>query len=255
MQSLYEFTEGIWHRLDLPSQEDPLTHLPHLRWDSASRLFTPAFWRHQHWAHIELKPVAHNRYRLGNNLLEETMGCLLGGYGLKAESSMAYFALMKHLGTFERCPSDVNELFEILRTPVVINQKPRRYRFWKTKGLAMYDILKNHFDRIIEIEKNFKCPYALRDEMCRLPGIGMKTASWIARNWLDSDSIAVIDVHILRALSVLGFQCPKTMTRDSYLSAEFEFIGLARSLQIPSQTLDLVMWSRMRDMSSLIIKN
>ncbi|MDZ3993341.1 hypothetical protein PspTeo4_24872 [Pseudomonas sp. Teo4] len=40
---------------------------------------------------------------------------------------------------------------------------------------------------------------ALRDWLLELPGIGYKTASWVARNWLDADDVAILDIHILRA--------------------------------------------------------
>jgi endonuclease III len=37
-----------------------------------------------------------------------------------------------------------------------------------------------------------------------LPGIGPKTASWIARNWLDADDVAILDIHIMRVGQVIG---------------------------------------------------
>ena len=248
VQTLFEYSSDSWHELELPGPNEPLERLPHLKWDSPARLFSPAFWRHQHWTEIDLKPTDRNRCKLGESLLEETVGCVLGGFGLAAESSMAYFSLMKTLGVFESPPSTMESVFQILRTPVVINGRPRRYRFWKSKGSYIYRILKNHTASIAAWEKSEKCPIRLRENLRELPGIGIKTASWISRNWLDSDKIAVIDIHILRSLAYLGYKIPATVTTNAYITAEQAFLGLAESLGVSAQTLDLVMWSRMREL-------
>ena len=44
----------------------------------------------------------------------------------------------------------------------------------------------------------------LRDALTAIPGVGLKTASWAVRNHRASDSVAVLDVHIVRACEHLG---------------------------------------------------
>jgi thermostable 8-oxoguanine DNA glycosylase len=86
---------------------------------------------------------------------------------------------------------------------------------------------------------------ALRNALLELPGIGPKTASWITRNWLDADDIAILDVHILRAMRLLSLIGEAKLPRD-YARIEAIFVDFARALGVRASILDAVMWQHMR---------
>lgn len=85
-----------------------------------------------------------------------------------------------------------------------------------------------------------------RDDLMEIPGIGPKTASWIARNWLGSDEVAILDIHIIRAGVLIGlFDSRQSVPRD-YKAMEERFLTFARALDVRPSLLDAVMWREMR---------
>ena len=74
------------------------------------------------------------------------------------------------------------------------------------------------------------------------PGVGFKTASWVLRNLGLGDELAIIDIHVLRALVGAkripdGIQIPK-----DYEMAEEAFIAWCDELDAPSAAFDLFVW-------------
>ena len=53
-----------------------------------------------------------------------------------------------------------------------------------------------------------------------LPGIGPKTASWIVRNWMNSDAVAILDIHIVRAGMLMNLYCQGGRVERHYLEIE-----------------------------------
>ncbi|MFC5507087.1 hypothetical protein [Bosea massiliensis] len=97
-----------------------------------------------------------------------------------------------------------------------------------------------------QIDAGLLSDVELRDELIGLPGIGPKTASWVVRNYRDSDSVAVLDVHIVRAGQFLGlFSKGETPQRD-YPSLESKFLRFAEAIRTPASLLDALMWQHMR---------
>ena len=206
-------------------------------------MFSPSFWRFQHWVEIEIEPHKAPSCRLGDGgLLEEIIACLLGGHGLPAETSLAYFRKMKSTG-FLCGTRSLEEVMNFLSEPVFVGTTSRRYRFWKTKAKAIWSIMSQHRNHIDALERSNLPALQMRNKLAELPGIGLKTASWICRNWMDCDEMAVLDIHILRALSNLGCNIPSIQQPKHYLAAELQFLALAKSLQLPAKTLDLVIWA------------
>ena len=109
-------------------------------------------------------------------------------------------------------------------------------------------IMSKHREEIKDLETSSLTPRQVRGRLTKFPGIGLKTASWICRNWLNNDDVAVLDIHILRSLAELG--CPALSVKSPfhYLEAENQFLALSRSLGTPTQSLDLVMWSITRQL-------
>ncbi|MDJ0269835.1 MAG: N-glycosylase/DNA lyase [Aigarchaeota archaeon] len=75
-------------------------------------------------------------------------------------------------------------------------------------------------------------------------GLGMKEASHFLRN-IGYSKLAIIDRHILRNLLELGAirEIPRSISKKRYLELESIFMKTAHKLGIPSDSLDLVMWS------------
>jgi thermostable 8-oxoguanine DNA glycosylase len=81
--------------------------------------------------------------------------------------------------------------------------------------------------------------------LLQLPGVGYKTASWIARNWLDADDVAILDIHIMRAGALGGFLDPRLSVQHDYLALEAQFLQFGRAIGVLPSELDAVMWIEM----------
>jgi thermostable 8-oxoguanine DNA glycosylase len=86
---------------------------------------------------------------------------------------------------------------------------------------------------------------ALRDWLTKIPGIGFKTASWVARNWLDADDVAILDIHILRAGVLAGFFDPELTVERHYRELEDQFLAFSTGLGVRPSELDALMWYEM----------
>src|SRR6185436_19848337 len=78
-----------------------------------------------------------------------------------------------------------------------------------------------------------------------IPGVGYKTASWIARNWLNSDDVAILDIHIQRAGRLVGLFPDELTVQKHYLKLEALFLEFSRTLGVKASELDAVIWMEM----------
>ena len=210
-----------------------------VKWGLVCAFPTPAYWKYQVLARrLQGAPI---RYRLGRTLKEEVAACLLGGHGIPAAVGLSAFDHLKHLGAFEgHSPSEAT-LTEWLGQPLAHGDRTIRYRFVKQKSKYLAAAL-NKID-------SHPAPHGtgreLRDWLLDIPGIGYKTASWIARNWLDADDVAILDIHILRA-GLLGGFFPEGLTVERhYLDLEERFLEFSRGLDTKASELDAVIWHEM----------
>jgi len=93
-----------------------------------------------------------------------------------------------------------------------------------------------------------------RDDLQKISGIGPKTASWITRNWLNSDDVAIIDIHILRAGWAINLFDKKIRLPRDYFSLEKKFLKLAEAIDVRASILDAVIWSDMRTFGSRLLR-
>ncbi len=202
-------------------------------------VFSPAFWR-------EMASAAQRgefgSIQLGDNLGEEVAACLLGGYGMPAEIGLAAFYRLKERNllypgvTSSKLEAALKEEFN-----------GRKYRFPRQKARFLAESL----ERLSQIEERV-CDIAFRDELATLPGVGLKTASWIVRNRRNSDNVAVLDVHIVRAGRYIGFFSRSTEPSRHYRTMENRFISFARGLEVRAVDLDSAMWQVMRSIGYLL---
>jgi len=215
--------------------------LPGLAWGAIDAFPTPAYWSCQ----VLSRRVAgaSMKYRLGATLTEEVAACLLGGHGIPASIGLAAFQHLRRTGLIQagREMASEPELLECLSAPMALNGKLVRYRFARQK--ARY--LRSALERLAAEPAPEGSGRTLRDWLLPVQGIGYKTASWIARNWLDADDVAILDIHILRA-GVLGgfFEEGLSVERD-YLLLEQQFLSFAHALGVRASELDALIWHEM----------
>jgi len=79
----------------------------------------------------------------------------------------------------------------------------------------------------------------------KIAGVGYKEASHFLRN-IGYRGLAILDRHILSSMEELGVieSVPSSLSRRRYLELEGRFHKLAKELGIPSDHLDLLLWSR-----------
>lgn len=231
----------------IPAPEQPIG-MGLIRWGRHEEICTPAYWASQGWM-LEMEEPEH--YRLGETLAEETLACLLGGYGIPAEVGLAaYRRLRDVMRANAEALKDQSVVERLLRDPLVVNGRPVRYRFAAQKARyvsAAMGVLEDIDDRIGDC--------ALRNALVSIPGIGPKTASWIVRNWRGSDEVSILDIHILRAGAILGIFREDWRVERHYLLLEGAYLEFARSIGIRASILDSVMWASMREIPAALLKS
>ncbi len=91
----------------------------------------------------------------------------------------------------------------------------------------------------------FSSPYEARRWLVgSVKGMGYKEASHFLRNVGFSSDLAILDRHILRALSSLGVidGVPPSVTPSMYLKIEERFRAFSAEISIPLGHLDFVFW-------------
>lgn len=235
-QVAYPSDGAITIRVELPPAEAHV--LPGHPWGDAGGLFTPAYWAANSRlfaATSDAKP-----HRLGGSLAEEMAACLLGGYGMPAELGLAAFARLRGDGLLYAGVSAA-KLEGALSHPFRVNGRIIHYRFPRQKARYLADCLVA-IDRKDLVAATGRY---LRDALQEFPGIGPKTASWIARNWLDADDVAILDVHIVHAMKLLSLIESVVLPRD-YGTVEAIFLRFANAVGVRPSILDAVMWQHMR---------
>jgi thermostable 8-oxoguanine DNA glycosylase len=236
---------GGYRFLDLPEPAEFL--MPGIRWGSFEHPLTPAFWVSQAW--MEGEPTS-TSFQLGKTLVEEVVLCLLGGHGAPAEVGLAAFARVREelaqdddaLLSRERCET-------LLLEPLMINGRRIHYRFARQR--AKYLAASLRFLKLIDEEALGDIDF--RDSLCRLPGIGPKTASWIVRNRRASDKVAILDVHIVRACRIMRVFPERSDPSRNYRELEARFLEFCHNARARASVMDSTMWGTMRKMSKRLL--
>ncbi|AVH43725.1 hypothetical protein [Agrobacterium tumefaciens] len=236
MQRFWVNINGIIEEHSLPAGVSEV--MPGVCWGGPDELFTPAFWKYQSEAQAR-----RNRYRdhkLGETLLEEIAVCLLGGYGIPAEMGMVAFRRLRADGLLGGEASEL-DILERLAVPFEIEGRQRRYRFASQKA--------SYLSRSLSMARDFSLQVPereLRQQLLGLPGIGPKTASWVVRNHLDSDEVAIIDVHLHRACVMMNVFDANSDPAKDYFGLEELFLRFAQAIKVRASVLDAVIWDFMR---------
>ena len=237
---------GVLREERLPPEDAVV--LRRIRWGSFSKAFTPAYWKMQIVMCEHNRRVNHERYRMATTLSDEICFCLLGGFGISAEIGYAAYLKLKQSGLTSPCKVElfdivVEKIYNVLASDLLACGKVVKYRFPRQKALRIAKALVK-----LDQEAQPEGDLAFRDWLLTFNGIGPKTASWITRNWLGSDSVAIIDIHIFRACTLMGLFNGKENVAKEYSKLERKFIELARAIQVKPSEMDLIIWMRMREM-------
>jgi N-glycosylase/DNA lyase len=227
--------------VDIPAQDEEV--LPGVRWGDASLILTPA-WIAKH-AHIRrLRGEYDNLFQPKRNpLAEDVVFCLLGGFGIKAEVATAAYRALRKAGLFEaKVPAA--EIFVELRKPLNVGGRDVRYRFPGARSRYIEAAL-----QYLEDNASPSAALELRDFLLLIPGIGRKTASYIVRNHLASNDVAILDVHVIRAGQIACMFPERIRLPADYAKLEAIFLQFASEARLPAACLDLTIWEIMRRLS------
>ncbi len=212
--------------------------LSDMNWGEAGRRFTKSYWEAQYY----LDDSCDENYKLGSNLKEEVVACLLGGYGLKAELGLMAFHRIKNLRLI-RQGARLEEIEDAISAPFRWNGKEVHYRFSRQKSkYIFYFLQRNDIGEFEKLKGN-----RLRDKLMTIKGIGPKTASWITRNYSNSEDVAIVDIHIYRAGRLAGFVNPKWDMQKDYYKIEESFLDFCHSINALPSKMDSIMWNQMKE--------
>lgn len=223
-------------QIELPAPDtEVMTGVP---WGAVDAFPTPAYWAFQVLARRLTRTLP--KYRLGQTLAEEVGACLLGGHGIPASVGLAAYQRLRERGAFCKSPVSEGQITAWLKEPLRIGERSVRYRFAAQKARYLAAALP-----IVWSAPLFTIGRELRDWLLALPGVGNKTASWIARNWLDADDVAILDIHIVRVGQAIGL-FPRHMTVERhYVELEDRFLRFSAGLEIRASELDATIWQEM----------
>lgn len=230
---------GMQYRRLAPLRPDDEV-MPGMQFGREDELLSPAYWAMRC---ATADPTDIDFVNRHGTLKEEIGFCLLGGFGVTLEVATAFFDRLRTNGAFE--PGAVlpeTDLFAMLDEPAAVGGRPHRYRFPMQRARRIHRSMRD----LAKLEFDEADPIRFRHQIQLLEGVGPKTASWIARNWLDTDSVAILDIHVLRAgwlINLFDRNC--RLPRD-YFDLEKQFLSFARSLHVRASVLDSVMWYDMR---------
>lgn len=223
--------------IELPSPDAEV--IPGVRWGSFDAFPSPAYWAYQ--VHARKVCGIGIQYKLGASLKEEVGACLLGGHGIPAAVGLAAFSHLKERNAFEGKSPDLPTLQKWLSEPITMGERQVKYRFAAQKAKYLSEALRKLDDELAPCESG----RALRTWLLQIPGIGFKTGSWIARNWLNADDVAILDIHVYRAGILAGFFDPTASIDRHYERLEEQFLQFALGLNVRASELDATIWYEM----------
>ena len=184
----------------------------------------------------------------------ELLFCLLSGHGISYEHALSAAAHVRRLEPFGAQWTPVGLLARVQRElalpqfePLRSDGRLRRYRFPRRKA----ELVVGAREWLIAVGEPIAALSAIDDErarrrfLCGCPGVGLKTASWLLRNLGLASELAILDVHLIRALRAAGRVAALALPRD-YELAERAFLDWCRELDAPAAAFDLFVWEWQR---------
>lgn len=212
-----------------------------VRWGEPWQLFTPAYWLSQFWMG-GLDSAIRSPYQARGSLAEELAFCMLGGYGITAELATAAFEACRSAGLISTFEASITQWEAELSKPLLLKGRPTRYRYPRQKAR----FLANAMSFLSATPLDGCCGRELRDELLKINGVGPKTAGWVARNYLDADDVAILDIHLIRAGILCDLFEPAQKVERDYFEMEARYIEFCHALKVRPAVLDCLIWDQMR---------
>lgn len=193
----------------------------------------------------------------GQELEDEMLFCLLGGHGIPYELAASAAEVVLKLDPFNPCWGELallGQLNSVLEQPQFgpprSDGRLRRYRFPARKALAIvaarrWLLLQGRPSGLRRLLIGHT-PSQRRELLCGCPGIGPKTASWILRNVGLGERLAIVDIHVLRALQSTGRVSLDAKLPRDYEAAEVAFLDWCQELDAEPAAFDLFVWEWQR---------
>lgn len=225
-------------RLELPVASEHV--LPGVRWGRVEEPNTPAYWSVRcRWPNRDTPDFVSST----GSLVHEVAFCLLGGFGIRYEVNAAAFERLNSAGAFDlEQPFPEKRIRQALLEPLQVQGRSQRYRFPNQRARRLAAMR----ERLRGFEFDSSDATGTRDVLMTLEGVGPKTASWIVRNLMGSDEVAIIDVHVVRACREMRVFPDRISLPRDYSPLERRFLDFARAIMIRPSVLDAVMWTEMR---------
>lgn len=188
-------------------------------------------------------------------LRHELLFCLLGGHGVSYEMSASAVSAVGTLDVFAPDHDGdklADRLLAVLSEPRYdpprSDGSPRRYRFPARKS----DLILGARDWLLDagtLTEHLACrssEHERRRWLLGCPGVGPKTASWILRNTGWAYELAILDVHVLRAMSENGIATAPPTDARAYERLELQFLAWCETLGAAPAVFDLFLWEWQR---------
>lgn len=209
-------------------------------WGSYDVFGTAAFWIDQTARGSYAERVAAQASSTEINI--EIVFCLLGGFGVTAESASAAHKVVLDLLRTE--PEPTAQMIEkLLRRPLPGGYG--RYRFPRQRAMRIAEALER-----VRSDPPPTDPRAMRSYLLELHGVGPKTAAWIVRNVTGSADFAIIDIWLVRAMTWIGVFRPEWRVERHYDLFEDAFLQYAEHGNVKPAALDLCIWEEARIVGS-----
>ncbi len=232
--------------MDFPDPETEL--MPGVKWGRPEWVPSAAF-----WALTAARASQHNDGFVARdaNLREQVGFCLLGGYGISAEVCHAFYDVLQSAGCFlaGNYPSPVR-IEQLLRQAVPVGNQKVRYRFPFQRARRISVAMATLETEWSEAPRNVS---DFRRKLMQIDGIGPKTSSWVARNWLGSDEVAILDIHVLRAGLLINLFNDRLKLPKDYFNLERRFLEFCAALGTKPSLLDAVIWRTMRRLGRTVV--
>lgn len=184
----------------------------------------------------------------------ELLFCLLGGFGVAFDMACSAAKVIDRLDPFAPhwSRTDLADRVEReLRRPQFeprrMSGELRRYRFPSRKAQIVARSCEwvretgPVLPRLMQTENEYQRRAFL--EQC--PGVGPKTGSWVLRNLGLASALAILDVHVVRALEASGRVRNTSLPRD-YWAVEQAFLTWCSELDALPAAFDLFLWEWQR---------
>ncbi|MBK4723071.1 endonuclease III domain-containing protein [Azospirillum sp. YIM DDC1] len=238
MQVAYGYIGGEIVTWTLPDAEEEV--MPGVKWGRPGDILSPAFW--STLARTSKDPT-HGFISDDGDLAGQVGFCLLGGYGITAEMAQAAYGRLFSAGVFQLDElADSSDIQRMLEAPLDVDGRLVRYRFPRQRSLRIVGAMR----LLRDAPPRMGDPLTFRSDLMAIPGIGPKTASWIVRNHTGCDSVAILDIHIVRACQAMKLFGHSIRLPKDYEALEARFLEFARRIGVGAGILDAIMWSQMR---------